>query len=477
MNILQAMSDQKLFKPWFKDPATWVAWRAFLACLFHLPMDDEQRAIVLECTGLQELPDRAFAEALLLCGRRGGKSLILAMLATFLALFKDWTPHLAPGERGTVLVLAADRKQAGSIMRYARAFCEEVPLLASKIERVTSEEIEFKGRVAIEVGTASYRTVRGRTLIAALLDELAFFRNEESSNPDYEIVQAITPALASMPGGMMFFATSPHSRRGVAWETYRKWYGVPNAACLVWQASTKRMNPTIRQSVIDAAYERDPASALAEYGAQFRNDIDAFVSREAVDAVTVPGRRELMAVSGQRYTAFVDPSGGSSDSMTLAIAHPHRADNQTIAILDCVREVKPPFSPEATVASFVETLKSYKITKVTGDHYGGEWCKEPFRKLGIQYELSQKSKSEIYQALLPSLNSANVELLDLPKLQAQFVGLERRTARSRRDSIDHAPGAHDDVVNAVCGALALVIGARQGMHLNAAELHAMGIRW
>ena len=226
------------------------------------------------------------------------------------------------------------------------------------------------------------------------------------------------------------------------------------------------MNPTIKQSFIDAQYERDPARASAEYGAQFRNDIDAFVSREAVDAVTVPGRHELFPVPGQHYFGFVDPSGGSSDSMTLAIAHRFRKDGQTIAILDCVREVRPPFSPEATVASFVEVLKSYRVAKVVGDHYGGEFCKEPFRKLGIQYELSDKSKSDIYQSLLASVNSGNVELLDLPKLQAQFVGLERRTARSGRDSIDHAPGAHDDVVNSVCGALALVISGPQPMRIS-----------
>ena len=112
MNIIQAMADPKLFKPWFKDPATWAAWRAFLAVLFHLPMDDEQRAIARACTGLETLPEQAFTEAWLVVGRRGGKSLVLAMIAIFLALFKDWSANLVPGERGTVLVLAADRRQA-----------------------------------------------------------------------------------------------------------------------------------------------------------------------------------------------------------------------------------------------------------------------------------------------------------------------------------------------------------------------------
>ena len=398
--------------------------------------------------------------------------LTLAMLAVFLALFKDWTPHLSPGERGTVLVLAADRKQAQSIMRYARAFCEEVPLLAAKIERVTSEELDFKGRVSIEVGTASYRTVRGRTLIAGLLDELAFFRSEESSNPDYEIVEAIKPALASMPGSMLFFATSPHSRRGVPWETYRRWYGVAGAPCLVWQAPTRVMNPTIPQATIDDAYERDPQAAAAEFGAQFRSDIAAYVSREVVDAATMLGRRELLPASGIRYTAFVDPSGGSADSMTLAIAHRDSKD-RTLGILDCVREVRPPFSPEAVVADFVQVLKTYGISKVTGDRYGGEWCREPFRKLGITYEISEKSKGDIYQNCLPLLNSGKVELLDLPKLSAQFIGLERRTARGGKESIDHAPGGHDDLVNSVTGALLLATSGPGPMKINAESLRRL----
>ena len=170
MNIIQAMSDPKPSDPGSRNhPPGRLGvpfWRACSICLWMLTSG-------LSCCpgpGLQELPERPFYEALLLCGRRSGKSLTLAMLAVFLALFRDWTPHLSPGERGTVLVLAADRKQAQSIMRYARAFCEEVPLLAAKIERVTSEELDFKGRVSIEVGTASYRTVRGRTLIAGFLE-------------------------------------------------------------------------------------------------------------------------------------------------------------------------------------------------------------------------------------------------------------------------------------------------------------------
>src|SRR6202008_4393162 len=140
------------------------------------------------------------------------------------------------------------------------------------------------------------------------------------------------------------------------------------------------------------AYEDDPAAAAAEYGAEFKDDIVDFVPRETVDACTVPGRQELLPQSGIIYRAFVDPSGGSSDSMTLAIAHA-KADT---AVLDCVREVRPPFSPEQVVADFAALLKSYGVHEVTGDRYAGEWPRERFRAHGISYALSEAPKSDIY---------------------------------------------------------------------------------
>ena len=110
------------------------------------------------------------------------------------------------------------------------------------------------------------------------------------------------------------------------------------------------------------------------------------------------------------------------------------------------------------MASFVTLLKAYGLSKVTGDRYGGEWCREPFRKLGITYDLSEKPKNDIYQNCLPLLNSGKVQLLDLPRLQVQLIGLERRTARGGKDSIDHPHGAHDDLANSTCGALLLAAG-------------------
>ena len=86
--------------------------------------------------------------------------------------------------------------------------------------------------------------------------------------------------------------------------------------------------------------------------------------------------------------------------MTLAISH-KEADT---AILDLLREVRPPFSPESVVEDFAATLKKHRITKVFGDRYAGEWVREPFRRHGINYEIAEKPKSDLYRDLLPLMN-------------------------------------------------------------------------
>jgi len=132
-------------------------------------------------------------------------------------------------------------------------------------------------------------------------------------------------------------------------------------------------------------------------------------------------------------------------------------------VVDAVREVKPPFSPEDVVDEFATLLKRYRIVKVTGDRYAGEWPREQFRKLRISYEPAAKPKSDLYRDLLPAINSRRIDLLDHPRLVNQLVSLERRTARGGRDSIDHAPGAHDDIANVVAGVSAMLAKSNYNM--------------
>ncbi|MCJ2138456.1 hypothetical protein [Methylobacterium sp. E-066] len=449
MNLLKAMSDPKLFGPWFKDAETWSAWRGFVGALFGLPLSEAEATTYRACTGRSEAPEAAATEAWLICGRRAGKSFVLALIAVYLACFRDYRQYLAPGERATILIIATDRRQARTIFRYIRGLLTEVPMLARMIERETADEFDLTNRVTIEVGTSSYRAVRGRTLAAALCDELAFWPSDTSASPDYEILDALRPAMATIPNGMMLCASSPYARRGALYDAFQRYHGRDDAPALVWRAATRTMNPSVPQRLIDEALERDLPSASAEYLAEFRSDVESFITREVVEAAIPRGVVERAPITGITYSAFCDPSGGVSDSMTMAIGH---RENERL-ILDALRERKAPFSPEAAVSEFSDLLKRYQVSQVSGDRYGGSWPAESFQRYGITYTPAEKPKNQIYVDLLPRLNSGEVELLDVPVLITQLVMLERRTARGGRDSIDHAPGAHDDVANAAAGVL------------------------
>src|SRR5262245_48813802 len=110
LSILSALDDDLIFARAFKDPQTWSAWRVFLAALFALPLADNQLELYRQCTGRTDPPTEPASEAWLCCGRRSGKSFTLALVAVFLACFKDWRPYLAIGERATIQIIAADRK-------------------------------------------------------------------------------------------------------------------------------------------------------------------------------------------------------------------------------------------------------------------------------------------------------------------------------------------------------------------------------
>ncbi len=450
LSIIDAIADPVLFAPHFRG-STWDGWRAFLKALFALPMSDAEAGIYRAHTGRSAVPGRPFAEAALIVGRRGGKSRALATIAVFLAAFRDYRPHLAPGECATIGVLAANRDQARSIFRYIHGLLKETPLLAPLIVDSNSEAIELSNRVRIEIATASFRTTRGYSFAAVLCDEIAFWRSDETSaNPDIEILRALRPGLASLPGSILLLASSPYAKRGALYDAFRRHYGQDDARVLIWKAKTSAMNPGIDATIISEAYNDDPEAARAEYGAEFRDDLADYITRETVDAVTMRGRSELPPMPGGSYFAFCDPSGGVSDAMTLAIAH--LAPDARV-ILDAVREARPPFDPEATVKDFAELLRRFNVSSVTGDRYGGEWPRQRFREHGIDYSPSARPKSDLYMDLLPLLHAGRVELLDHPRIASQLCGLERRTARSGRDSVDHAPGGHDDLANAVAGVL------------------------
>lgn len=449
LTIADMMRNPRLLGASFAGPS-WDRWEAVLRAAYAEPMSDVQVKAFREVAERAPPKDRV-KELVVIAGRGAGKDSVASAIATHAAASFDPKGKLRPGEQAVVMCLACDREQAGIVFGYIRAYFEQVPALAKMVVAINSESIELNNNVVVEVHTSNYRSVRGRSLLCAVLDEVALWRSDSTANPDSEIHAAITPGLARVPNSMLVMISTAHRRAGLLWNRFKDHYG-KNTDTLVVKAATLQLNPTFDGETIRAALESDPQLYGAEYNSEWRSDLQAFVSREAVEACVIEGRYELAPASGIQYQAFVDPSGGSSDSMTLAIGHKQFQDKKVI--LDLVREWRPPFSPEAVVTECADLLKMYGVRNVVGDRFGGEFVREPFIRRGISYSLAAKPKKDLYQHTLPLFNSKRVELLDIPKLVSQFASLERRTARGTgADVIDHPRAGHDDVANCVAGCI------------------------
>ncbi|MDM8167014.1 hypothetical protein [Roseovarius sp.] len=451
VSIVDAMTDPMLFGPTFGGES-FAAWRALLGGFYGLPMDEDEAETFKALTGRSEAPTRPHGELWLAIGRRGGKTQAGAVLALYEACLRDHRDKLSSGEVATVMVIAADRRQARTAMRYISGLVNDNPMLRRMVKRETTEEIEFNNRCTIEVHTASFRAVRGYTLAAVIADEVAFW-HVDGANPDAEIIAALRPALATL-GAPLIALSSPYAKRGVLWNQYRRHYGEGESSVLVAQAASRTMNPTLPERVVDDAMKDDAARASAEYLAHFRSDIATLLAPELIENAMRPKPLEIPPANGLEYIAFTDPAGGGSDEFTMAIGHKEEA----AVVVDLVRGLRG--SPAQIVEEFAAVLKKYGIRRVTGDRYAGRWPRDEFQKHSIEYQVSELDRSGLYLELLAAMNSGRVELPCCKKTARQLGALERRTSRSGRDLIDHPPGGNDDRANAVAGLVADALANR-----------------
>jgi Terminase large subunit, T4likevirus-type, N-terminal len=448
IDIACALTDRRLLGAALGDPDTWRTWLAVLKAAFCLPLDEAEREVFAQVAGGRAPPGRRVRELWAVAGRRCGKSRVASALACFLALFVKH--KLAHGERGMVLVLAASIEQAKAVFSYALAFLRASPVLEKEVDECTANEIRLKNGVIIAIHSNSFRTIRGRTLLAAIFDEVSFWRDETSSQPDIETYRAALPSLVTTDG-MLVGISTPYRKIGLLHQKHRDHFGKDDNGVLVVSGGTKVFNPSISDAVISAQRAADPEAADAEWDAEFRRDISGYLDDATIEAAIDYGRPlELPPRANVVYKAFVDASGGRSDHYTLAVGH--KQDGRFV--IDCITGRPPPFDPGCTTRELAEVVKRYHCHAVAGDNYSAEWVQRAWQQTNISYTVSELNKSAIYIEVLPLFTQGLVSLPDHPRLLRELRLLERRTHRSGKDSVFHSSrGGTDDYSNAVCGLL------------------------
>jgi hypothetical protein len=449
ISLREALENSRLLGP--LDP-TWTPMKSLLLAAMGEELESEERACFQQLTQRACEPRERVRRLAIIAGRRAGKSRASAYLALFMALFADHRANLSTGEKGVVLIIAQNVEQAKICFNYVVGIVKSKPVLEREIDRITAFEIGFKNGITISVRPANFRGLRGITCVAAICDEIAFWFQEadNSTNSDTEILNALKPALVTTHG-MLIMISSPYARRGELFKVHSRHYGPQgDPAILVAQGESRLFNSTIDQREIDEAYAEDHSVASAEWGGQFRIDMEGFVSREAVLACVNPELTEIAPDYCETYSCFVDAStGAGGDAFTCAIGH--LRDGGDILVVDAIRCFQPPFSPEAVISEISELCHHYNITDVLSDRFAGGFVAELFTKHGVSHDYVKENKSQLYTNLLGVINARKIELLDHKRLIQELIGLERRTGFAGADRIDHSPGLHDDCANAVAG--------------------------
>jgi hypothetical protein len=434
---------------------SWATWR-IIARLFDgdaALLNDDERAIALRLTGRTTLPTRPPDTLVVGAGRRSGKSRFCGLAIAYMAA-QDYQDRLAPGEEATVVVCGPDRDQAAGPFGYASGIINRSLTLSAWLSHETADTMEFEHRSRVEIVTSSYRTIRGRTLAGACVDEAAFLPSEGSALPDEKLFQAIRPGLLTLRGRVLVIS-SPYMRQGLLHDLHVRYFGNDrDDSGLFISATSLDLNPTLDAAVIAAEAAADPESAASEYFGKFRTSSTSYLDEDLLSRAVIRDRRMLVHGYGFTYHAFVDASSGRNDAFTVAIAHSEPGGR---VVLDAMESVQPPFEPPEAVEKCAKLIGQFGLGYCTGDRYATGFVAHAFARHGVRYSESPRNKSEIYRQALPLFTSHRVELLDNHQLLTELRLLERRPQPGGGEKIDHPNRVycHDDLANAVVGALLL----------------------
>jgi phage terminase large subunit-like protein len=260
ITIAEALQSKHLFGPYF-DGDSWRTWIATAKAIFGEPLTASELVLFKEVAGDRDPPTYRVKEFVAAIGRGGGKNSIASAIAAFIAMsFDPRAAKLRPGEKVWVICIANDKEQAALAHSMIAALFETIPVLQALVKgKIGTESIELKNKVIIEVKTNSYRSVRGRGILACILDEVGFYRDDSQryANPDIELVAAVSPGLARVPNSMLVLISSVYRRSGVLFDYWHDCHGKADEDILVVKGTTRQFNPSFDQKKIDKAIVKE----------------------------------------------------------------------------------------------------------------------------------------------------------------------------------------------------------------------------
>jgi hypothetical protein len=424
---------------------------AQLACLksiYGLALSPGEMEIYRRGTGREKYDVREHKEVTIIAGRQGGKT---SKLEAPIACFEAFRDHGLPsGQEAYVMLLAPQIAQARLALRSIRNYLRGSQVLSKRVVRITKDEIKLDNGVIIGCYTSTYDGVRGRTIVAAICDEMAFWPHEETAaDPESEVIAALLPGMITVKNAKLVKISTPYAKQGLLWTEFQQRAELDFP---VWQLSSQEMNPKISSSKLEREERRSEEKYHREYLAVFTDSIYGWITPEILDPCIARGRRELPPVRDAIYAAALDPASRHND---FAFAILHRSPDGMIIVDRVARWTGTKGAPlafESVLGQIKSILDDYGINSAVGDQFCSDVISQYLLELGVSYEISvfgAQTRAKLFTNLKHLLVQGKIQLLDDPELLRQLRNLhEERTDRGQID-VRPSGGMKDDLAVAV----------------------------
>lgn len=375
------------------------------------------------------IPRKARRTLCLRFGRRSGKT----SFASWLAVYKAFTADVSKcgkGDLPTVAIIAPDKDTAKDLcLTMVKGVLESSEKLKGFIAASDDNSVTVRRpdgrRVVIKAYAADKggKTVRGRSMICAILDEAEFFNSDPDGRfeiDDRSMYRAIKPALT--PDGVIIFISTPWPSENLMTELMEKNWGKPsNALCAV--ATTVLMRPDRPDLIelIEEERQRDPENASREYDC----DVSKTLSGTFFDAANLTAAiDEFMDDSHHpRYPVCAAADFGfKRDSSALAIVQWDGKRYKLIRLVEVIPTNGKPLIPSKVCEEFAKVIAEYGLKTVIADSFYREAIREMLREYSINImdaPEGAKGKQEVYVRTKAMLDQGRLSIPQNARLLKQ----------------------------------------------------------
>jgi len=424
-------------------------------------LTDDERAMAIRIFGDigDVVPQAARHVFCAVAGARAGKSYVLGALRLLHLVLSVSLDSLAPGEIAMAVIVAPDLRLARQTLRFVLGAVRSVPAIAKRIIAETADGFMIRrpDGAVVEVvclpATRGGSALRGRSIICALLEEAAFFRDESAVVNDVEIVKAVGPRI--LPGGQLLIVSTPWLEQGVLFDLWKANHGGPVTALVAHAPTLLLRDDADTRLYVERAMHNDPDTARNELGAEFLGGGAGFFFDPETLGRAVDRRRPL--VMRAPPNAIVDAGGDVglvTDSSALVVGAFVGKIFTLLEMLELRPKASAPLKLSFVIAEFAAVLKRHAIRSFVADGHS----REPAREWATHHQIFIRSaaggaekKAESFLGLQQALKEGRVNLPDHPRLLMQLRSVVARPVSGGGLRIDmpRRAGAHGDLAAAL----------------------------